>query len=177
MVEAAAPPKSGWEMLLEQPGDKKHGGHNERNQAPICEVLIRHLEDNRPEGRPLRVLEVASGTGQHAAYMPSQIGGVLWQPTDFDPVCVTSTDLWTAEQRELVLPCALLDVTSHPTKWPVEAGSQDVVYNCNMVCVCVCEGIYQRGGTRGSRLRLSRVMMSRCQNLMGPKEYAGYGCI
>lgn len=37
---------------------------------------------------PVKVLEVASGTGQHAFHHAGKLGDkVVWQPTDFDPIC------------------------------------------------------------------------------------------
>eukprot|EP00757_Euglenozoa_sp_SAG-D1_P012317 gene12317-3622_t len=35
--------KSAWEQMLDKPGDKKFGAHNERNQDPIVEMLLKHL--------------------------------------------------------------------------------------------------------------------------------------
>ena len=48
----------------------------ERNRDPILEVLRRVLA-----GCP-RVLEIGSGTGQHAAYFSTALPGVLWQASD-----------------------------------------------------------------------------------------------
>ncbi|MGH8036396.1 MAG: DUF938 domain-containing protein [Stenotrophomonas sp.] len=48
----------------------------ERNRDPILGVLRRHLHDRR------RVLEVGSGTGQHAAYFAAGLPHLLWQASD-----------------------------------------------------------------------------------------------
>lgn len=50
----------------------------ERNKAPILEVLARVL----PGGL---VLEVASGTGQHAVHFARHLTRVEWQPTEKNP--------------------------------------------------------------------------------------------
>lgn len=48
----------------------------ERNRDPILAVLRRLLQDRR------RVLEIGSGTGQHAGYFAAQLPHLLWQASD-----------------------------------------------------------------------------------------------
>lgn len=48
----------------------------ERNRDPILAVLRRHLRDRH------RVLEIGSGTGQHAGYFAAQLPHLLWQASD-----------------------------------------------------------------------------------------------
>ncbi len=48
----------------------------ERNRAPILEVLKRVLAHSR------RVLEIGSGTGQHAAYFAPELPHLAWLPSD-----------------------------------------------------------------------------------------------
>ncbi|MCB1582296.1 MAG: DUF938 domain-containing protein [Xanthomonadales bacterium] len=49
----------------------------ERNQQVILEVIKQYL---RSEDK--KILEVGSGTGQHAVYMAKHLPHVLWQPSD-----------------------------------------------------------------------------------------------
>jgi hypothetical protein len=49
---------------------------SERNRAPILEVLKRLFAQSR------RVLEIGSGTGQHAAYFAPQLPHLVWQTSD-----------------------------------------------------------------------------------------------
>jgi len=48
----------------------------ERNRAPILEVLRRVFAQRR------RVLEIGSGTGQHAAYFAPALAHLVWQTSD-----------------------------------------------------------------------------------------------
>jgi hypothetical protein len=48
----------------------------ERNRAPILEVLRRIFSNRR------RVLEIGSGTGQHAAYFAPELPHLVWQASD-----------------------------------------------------------------------------------------------
>ncbi|WP_138380529.1 DUF938 domain-containing protein [Luteithermobacter gelatinilyticus] len=85
----------------------------ERNKGPILEVL----KDTLP--RYGTVLEIASGTGQHAVYFTEHLPPLLWQPTDPDPEARTSIrDWWWEVQLKNILPPLDLDVCKTP--WPVE---------------------------------------------------------
>lgn len=60
----------------------------ERNKGPILEVL-------RPQlNRGMRVLEFASGTGEHGAHIMSQIDGLIWQPSDLSEEARQSIAAW-----------------------------------------------------------------------------------
>lgn len=65
----------------------------ERNQGPIFEVLNPLL----PAGGA--VLEVASGTGQHADFFCAQRPDITWQPTDPDAASLLSLEAYHAEAR------------------------------------------------------------------------------
>lgn len=112
-----------------------------RNRGPILDVLKPRL----PEGA--RVLEIASGTGQHAAWFAAHLPGVTWQPTERDPELLSSIRLWATEADApgLLDPLAL-DVCA-PT-WPV--GRFDAVFNANMIHISPWEttqGLF-RGAAR-----------------------------
>ena len=49
----------------------------DRNKEPILEVISSTLENSQ------HVLEIGSGTGQHAVYFAEQMPHLRWQPTDF----------------------------------------------------------------------------------------------
>jgi SAM-dependent methyltransferase len=49
---------------------------SERNRVPILAVLKRVFKDRK------RVLEIGSGTGQHAAYFSAELPHLVWQASD-----------------------------------------------------------------------------------------------
>ena len=49
---------------------------SERNRGPILAILKRVFKDTR------RVLEIGSGTGQHAAYFAAELPHLIWQASD-----------------------------------------------------------------------------------------------
>lgn len=103
---------------------KRHAPATERNRAPIAEVLARELP---PAGL---VLEVASGTGEHAVYLAGRFPQLDWLPSDADPAAIASIAAWREEfpAANLREP-ALLDATSG--EWPIEHA--DAILCVNMV--------------------------------------------
>jgi cyclopropane fatty-acyl-phospholipid synthase-like methyltransferase len=63
-----------------------------RNRDPILGVLRRVL----PPGA--RVLEIASGTGEHAMHMARAMPEISWQPSDPDAAARASIDAWRAQE-------------------------------------------------------------------------------
>ena len=78
----------------------------ENNKQPILSVLQRYLVD------PGSVLEVGSGTGQHAAFLATQLPHIQWQPTDV-PAHLDGIRLWCeAAAAPNLLPPQAFDVTT-----------------------------------------------------------------
>jgi cyclopropane fatty-acyl-phospholipid synthase-like methyltransferase len=106
-----------------------------RNRDPILGVLARVV----PAGA--RVLEIGSGTGEHAVYFASRLPAVSWQPSDPSAEARASVDAWrTHEHSENVAPAIELDVTRRP--WDVER--YDIVVSCNMIHIApfaACEAL------------------------------------
>jgi SAM-dependent methyltransferase len=97
----------------------------ERNRAPILAVLRRLLP------REANVLEIAAGTGQHAAHFAAAEPGWQWQPTDADERALPGIAGHTAG-LPLVQPPRHLDLLSS-APWPGAPRSFDAVYCANML--------------------------------------------
>jgi cyclopropane fatty-acyl-phospholipid synthase-like methyltransferase len=96
-----------------------------RNREPILAVLQRVLAPDA------RVLEIASGTGEHAAFFARAMPGLTWQPSDPDPEARASVAAWIESERLTnVLPPAAIDVRE--PIWPV-AGGCDAIVAINMI--------------------------------------------
>lgn len=70
---------------------KRHAPATQRNAGPIAEVLARELP---AEGL---VLEVASGTGEHAVFMARRFPQLTWQPSDLELDALASIDAYAGE--------------------------------------------------------------------------------
>lgn len=95
-----------------------------RNRDPIAEVLAEWLP---PSGL---VLELASGTGEHAVYFAQRFPLLAWQPSDIDKDALESIAAWrdASDLPNLRAP-VLLD--SSTIEWPI--AEADVVLSLNMV--------------------------------------------
>jgi SAM-dependent methyltransferase len=113
-----------------------------RNRDAILEVLARWLEE------PARVLEIASGTGQHAAFFAERLTHLYWQPTDFDPESLGSIEAWSKEGGlGNVAPPVVLDASSKA--WSEPFDSFDGIFNANMIHIspwAVAEGLFRGAG-------------------------------
>ena len=95
----------------------------EKNKEPILEVLQEIFADSK------RVLEIASGTGQHAVHFGSALPHLVWQPSEL-PKNLEGIQAWLDEAHlPNVLPPVALDVND--VHWPVE--SVDAIFNANTV--------------------------------------------
>ena len=110
----------------------------ERNRGPIIEVLREHL---RPG---MRVLEVASGTGQHVVAFAEAFPEVTFAPSDADPDARSSVLAWLQQTgRTNVRAPIPLDATLAP--WPGEEtkadapAPYDVVICINMIHIAPWE--------------------------------------
>ena len=66
----------------------------ERNRQPILAVLQQVLPASG------RVLEIASGSGQHVSWFAPRLPGWTWQPTDFDADALPSIRAWSVEHAD-----------------------------------------------------------------------------
>lgn len=96
----------------------------ERNAAPIAQVLERHAPATG------RALELASGTGQHAAVFARRLPGIEWQPTDADPANLPDIRAWT-EGFANVRPPVLLDAAA--PGWSADWPDRDLVLLVNLL--------------------------------------------
>lgn len=107
------------------PDPRRFSPAAERNREPILAVLQRLLPQ-RGEG-----LEIASGSGQHAAWFAAALPAWRWQPTDADPKALASIDAWCQQAGVArVRPALQLDVME--PAWPV-SDRFDAIFCANML--------------------------------------------
>jgi SAM-dependent methyltransferase len=93
-----------------------------RNRAPIKEVLAAWLPATG------RVLELASGGGEHALAFARAFPGLLWQPSDADAGALASIEARRVEEGSPnLLPPVLLDAADE--SWPIQQADALVAIN------------------------------------------------
>lgn len=101
---------------------RRHAPAAARNRDPILAVL----RDVLPSAG--LVLEVASGTGEHAVHFAAALPGLVWQPSDPDPQARASIAGWAAEAGLANLrPPIALDATA--TDWSIDHADALVCIN------------------------------------------------
>lgn len=121
---------------------RRHSPAAERNGPPILAQLQRLLP---PAGT---LLEIAGGTGQHAAFLSAGLPGWTWQPTDPDDDALRSIAAWCAGSPRVLAPLRL-DVLAQP--WPATLPPVvDAVFCANMIHIAPwpCTGALMRGAAR-----------------------------
>lgn len=119
----------------------------DRNKQPILDVLQALLP---AQGR---ALEIASGTGQHAAWFTAALPKWYWQTSDFDAMALSGIGQWLAQAGGVFQPLPVrIDVRD--ATWPSEADEFtarfDLVYCANMLHIApwpCCAGL-MRGSAR-----------------------------
>ena len=131
----------------------------ERNKQSILEVLSRVLP------KAGRLLEIASGSGQHAAFFAEKLPTLRYLPSDVDPENLASIRAWVkdAQLPNLAEPVEL-DVTSE--SWGV--GELDAIFNANMIHIAPWECAVSLLAGAGRHLRPGGVLV-----LYGPFRIAG----
>jgi hypothetical protein len=116
---------------------RHHSPAAERNRAPILAELRRLLPTTG------LLLEIASGTGQHAAHCSAGLPGWQWLPSDFEAAALPSISAWCAGLDRVHTPMQL-DVRQ-PT-WLGVPMQVDAVFCANMIHIApwaCCRGLMQ----------------------------------
>ena len=116
---------------------RRHSAAAERNQGPILAELLRVLP---AQGL---ILEIASGTGQHASHFAATLPAWRWQPSDGDPDSRASISAWCQHLPQVLAPLHL-DVMA--PVWSGVSPAVDAIFCANLLHVApwvVCPALMQ----------------------------------
>lgn len=103
----------------------------DRNKLPILNKLQVELSNGD------RVLEIGSGTGQHACYFANAMPDVLWQPTELQEN-IPAINMWLDECKlKNTLEPSVLDINSLP--WPI--AQPTVCFTCNTLHIISMDSV------------------------------------
>ncbi|MBA3592453.1 MAG: DUF938 domain-containing protein [Polaromonas sp.] len=138
--------------------DKPTAPATTRNRDPILEVLRERFADRR------QVLEIGSGTGQHAAYFARALPWLRWQASDVADH-LPGIQLWLAESALLNTPAPLeLDVR---LAWP--PAQFDAVFSANTLHIMGWEEVQRLFTELQSRMPPAGLL-----TVYGPFNYGGH---
>ena len=109
-------------IAAEAEGERKHAPATLRNRMVIADVLRETLPSAGT------VLEIASGSGEHAAYFAGEFPALDWQPSDPEGAALISIAAWCDGIGNVLPP---LDLDAAAPVWPISRA--DAVVCINMV--------------------------------------------
>lgn len=107
---------------------RQYAPATQSNRQPILAILKRILAQKAD------ILEIASGTGQHAVYFAQQCPSWHWYPSDQSPICRDSIRAWSQFLSvDNIHPP--LDIDATQPFWDIEAQDIqiDAIVNINMI--------------------------------------------
>jgi len=130
----------------------------ENNKAFIAEHLVPLFADRNA------VLEIASGTGQHATFFSALLPAVRWQPTELPTNIASLTPRCEAYSGENLLPPRSLDVRSRP--WAVDVP--DAIFTANSLHIMPFSAVQELFRELGKSAREGTLLA-----VYGPFNYSG----
>jgi SAM-dependent methyltransferase len=130
----------------------------ERNKDPILQILTEAF------ARCNRVLEIGSGTGQHAVHFARHLPHLEWQPTDMAENLPGLADRIRIEGPPNLLAPLALDVRA--ARWPT--GAFDAVFSANTLHIMDWDGARHFFHGVGTALGAGGVLC-----VYGPFRYGG----
>ena len=129
-------------MQYRSNGSRRHAPATLRNREPILAVLQRQL----PAAG--LILEVASGSGEHAAFIAPRLpSGLEWQPTEAHADALADIDACSLEAHcSRIRPAIVLNTCA--ADWPIASAA--AVFCANMIHIApwaAAEGLF-RGSAR-----------------------------
>lgn len=121
-----------------------------RNRAPILAVMQRVLPERG------RVLEIASGLGEHAVFVAAAMPGLTWQPSDPDAAARASIAAWI-EAEELTNVLAPVEIDVRGAEWGV-SGPLEAMVAINMIHISAWEATLGLMAGAGRLLRAGGVL-------------------
>jgi cyclopropane fatty-acyl-phospholipid synthase-like methyltransferase len=131
---------------------------SERNKEPILRVIAGELAGRR------NVLEIGSGTGQHAVYFAANLPDISWQPSDTGDYLPALRERLRQEGGANLRQVVELDVRDRP--WPLDPV--DAIFSANTLHIMSWSSVQEFFRGVGEVLATHGVLC-----VYGPFRYGG----
>ena len=121
-------------------GAREYSPSAARNIPPLLEALSPLWPDNA------KILEIASGTGEHAVAFCRARADIFWQMSDYDAQARASQNEWRLEVPDQIQTSFEIDVLK--AEWWAELSSYDAIFCSNMIHIAPSASI--EGLAKGS---------------------------
>ena len=123
---------------------RQYAPATQRNREPILAVLNNVIINSS------NILEIASGTGEHAVFFAANFPSCQWIPSDLNPIARKSIIAWKTQNKvdNLALPLTI-DVSEDNWHEQVSERNIDAVVNINMIHISpwsACLGLIKGAG-------------------------------
>ena len=123
---------------------RQHAPATQRNREPILKILSEIIQPNS------NILEIASGTGEHAIFLASKLESCRWIPSDVNSQALESIVAWknTCSLDNLELPL-LIDVAQPGWQQQLVGREINAIVNVNMIHISpwqACLGLLEGAG-------------------------------
>ena len=123
---------------------RQHAPATQRNREPILKILSEIIQPNS------NILEIASGTGEHAIFLASKLESCRWIPSDVNSQALESIVAWknTCSLDNLELPL-LIDVAQPGWQQQLVGRKINAIVNINMIHISpwqACLGLLEGAG-------------------------------
>ncbi|KRG03038.1 UPF0585 protein CG18661 isoform X1 [Drosophila mojavensis] len=125
----------------------------DRNSQPISEALLQQVDKSTPN---LRLLEIASGSGQHAGFLAPLLPNISFQTTEYERRDFSSIKAYAADcATGNICPPLFVDISQELQQWEegtraqLKPASYDYMLNCNMMHITpwnCSEGLFRAAG-------------------------------
>ncbi len=124
---------------------KRFAPATQRNRQPILQILQNCLPSQG------NILEIASGTGEHAVFFAERFPNLHWYPSDPNPELRASIQAWSQEYSQKYSGSNLdsvLDINVESDRWSSETQDLTIaaILNINMIHISpwtACQGLME----------------------------------
>jgi hypothetical protein len=150
-------------------------GPASRNKLPIFEILRTHILELQKYEEIVKVIEVASGTGEHASYFQNESSNLLYLPTEPDNSMHNSINAWCENCSNMKTPMVfdVNDFNDDDSMFPIEyqKSNTNIIICINMIHISQFQSTHSLFHFASFMLKTGGILLT-----YGPYSIDNYMC-